>query len=185
MSRLEQYDITVDNTLLLAIDIQERLLPAIHEGKELIQTAVRVIEAAKLFELPILYTLQYPRGLGENVSEVEQALPQGAIRVEKTLFSAYEDVKDELAKFGKKNVVIMGTETHVCVFQTARDLLRAGYHVIAILDACSSRTPENRKNGFDLMKDMGATVINYETLLFDLLKDAKNPHFKQISNLVK
>lgn len=185
MSRLELYDITVDNTLLLVIDIQERLLPAIHEGRELIDKAVRMIEAAKLFDLPILYTLQYPRGLGENVPEVNEALPQSAIRVEKTLFSGYEDVKGELAKLGRKNVVLMGTETHVCVFQTARDLLKAGYHVIAVLDGCSSRTPENRKNGFDMMKDMGATVINYESLLFDLLKDAKNPHFKQISNLVK
>lgn len=183
--RTKNYDINLNNTLLLVIDIQDRLTPAIYEVDKMIAVSVKLIDAAKILNLPIINTLQYPRGLGENVPEIAEVLPQDAVRFEKTMFSAFDDISAELTKQGRRNILIVGAETHVCILQTVRDLIDAGYNPVVISDGCSSRTLENRLNGFEMMKDMGGVVMNYESVLFMMLQNAKHENFKQISNIVK
>jgi len=86
---------------------------------------------------------------------------------------------------GRKNIILTGMESHVCVFQTARDLLKDGYNVFVVTDGIASRTVENTRSGFELMKELGAVITNMETVLFDLLKEAGSPEFKLVSKLIK
>jgi len=178
---------TLDNqdTVLMVIDIQERLVPAMKVANNVIENTNILISAAKEFSIPIITTEQYPRGLGNTVPALKDYIDSNYL-FEKNSFTAYtEDVKLALEKFDCKKVIITGMETHICVFQTIRDLLAEGYHVFIASDAVCSRTKENYLNGLDLIKDMGAMVSNTETIIFDLLKEAGTPEFKVLSKLIK
>ena len=182
---MNKFTLLKEESLLLIIDIQERLVPAMKYGKQVIKNTNVLISAANEMNMPIVVTEQYPKGLGPTVPEINELLGD-ALKFEKTLFTACTDeVVESIEANGKKKIIITGMETHVCVFQTARDLINLGYEVFIVSDAVSSRYKENYRNGLELMRDMGAVVTNTETVLFDLMKKAGTSEFKKLSKLIK
>ncbi|WP_422486955.1 isochorismatase family protein [Gudongella sp. DL1XJH-153] len=181
---MKNYTLDRENTLLLMIDIQERLAPAIHNGDQIVDKNRILLTAMKELQMKVIHTEQYPKGLGKTLPELAELI--AASPHEKVMFSAYNDeVRDNIFSSGKKNILVTGMETHVCVFQTVRDLLEGKYNVFVITDGVGSRTYENYRNALDMMQEMGAVITNTETVLFDLIKTAGTPDFKIVSKLVK
>lgn len=179
-----------EDAVLVVVDIQERLVGAI--DPELYRVALKntqiLIESAGTLGVPIIVTEQYPKGLGHTVTEVETALAgKDVSRSEKSTFSCARDegFLATLGNKGRKQAILVGMETHVCVYQTAVDLIRSGYSVFVIDDAVSSRSRHNYSSGLFAMDRAGATVVNTETALFSMLKSAGTPEFKKISALLK
>jgi nicotinamidase-related amidase len=179
-----------EDAVLVVIDIQERLVGAI--DPELYRAALKntqiLIESAGVLGVPIIVTEQYPKGLGHTVAEVEEALAgKDVSRTEKSAFSCARDegFLSTLAGKGRKQAILVGMETHVCVYQSAVDLIRSGYSVFVIDDAVSSRSRHNYSSGLLAMDRAGATVFNTETAVFSMLKFAGTPEFKKISSLLK
>ncbi|MGC7871381.1 isochorismatase family protein [Desulfosporosinus sp. SYSU MS00001] len=182
---MEKYCLNGEEAVLMAIDIQERLVPSMKYGEKVIQNTNILISIMKKIGAPIIATEQYPKGLGKTVSDVSSNL-DGSSTFEKSTFSGCtSEVTSALQVLGRKKIIITGMETHVCVFQTVRDLLSQGYQVFVASDAVCSRTKENYRNGLSLMSDMGAVISNTETLLFDILKQSGTPLFKELSKLIK
>jgi nicotinamidase-related amidase len=179
-----------EDAVLVVIDIQERLVGAI--DPELYRVALKntqiLIESAGTLGLPVIVTEQYPKGLGHTVTEVEEALAGKEVsRSEKSTFSCARDegFLSTLGAKGRKQAILAGMETHVCVYQTAIDLIRAGYSVFVVDDAVSSRSRHNYASGLLAMDRAGAKIVNTETALFSMLKSAGTPEFKKISALLK
>lgn len=182
---MDKFTLLKEESLLLIIDIQERLAPAMKYGKQVINNTNVLISVAEEMNIPIVVTEQYPKGLGQTISEINDRLGN-ALKFEKTLFSACtEEVVTALEEAGKRKIIITGMETHVCVFQTVRELIGLGYEVFVVSDGVSSRQKENYRNGLELMKDVGAVITNTETVIFDLMKKAGTPEFKVLSKLIK
>lgn len=182
---MDKFSLHREDALLLIIDIQEKLAPVIKDKEVVIKNTNILIETAKILDIPVVVTEQYPKGLGPTVEEIRENLENAQV-FEKLLFSACTDeVMETIEAHGKKKIIITGMETHVCVFQTTRDLLNAGYEVFLVADGVSSRTEGNYRNGLELMRDMGAVITNTETVLFDLMKKAGTPEFKILSKLIK
>ena len=156
--------------------------------KDIIVTnAVKVASAAKLLSIPVLLTEQYPKGLGHTVPQLQEVLPENSEVLEKTFFNALleEGMLDKIKSYGKKQIVIFGIETHICVHQTASALVEAGFDVYVIKDACASRSKYEFKQGIDAMQANGVKVSCVEIALFEWLKGAKNPKFKEVQALIK
>ena len=178
--------LSAENSLVLIIDIQDRLVAAL--DKDIIVTkAVKVASAAKLLSIPVLLTEQYPKGLGHTVPQLQEVLPENSEVLEKTFFNALleEGMLDKIKSYGKKQIVIFGIETHICVHQTASALVEAGFDVYVIKDACASRSKYEFKQGIDAMQANGVKVSCVEIALFEWLKGAKNPKFKEVQALIK
>jgi len=172
-------------TALLVVDVQEKLLPSIWENHRVLQECVRLIQGANLLGLPILLTEQYRQGLGPTVTEVASLLPN-VDPVQKMTFSGCTpEVVNCLTRADCRDVLLCGIECHVCVTQTALDLLDTGFHVYTVGDACSSRTSENWRIGLERMQSAGATSVSVEMVLFELLGRAGTDEFKRILHLVK
>jgi len=173
------------NAALLVVDIQERLCAAME--KEPLERVLRrtgaAIEGAKALQLPILVTEQYSKGLGPTHHQLCERL--GEFKpVEKLEFSAATaDVLTALQ--GRRQVLLVGMETHICVFQTARALVEKGFDVFLCADAVLSRSAEDRRVGLELCKEVGARVTTVESALFDMLGRAGSPEFKLISAAVR
>jgi nicotinamidase-related amidase len=179
-----------EDAVLVVVDVQERLVPAI--DRELYERSIRnfkiVIEAAGTLGIPIVLTEQYPKGLGRTVPDVVQALEGKAFeRIEKVSFSCGRDegFLAAIAKTARRQVVIVGMETHVCVYQTSLDLINAGYEVFVLDDAVSSRFLHNYQSGIAALRDAGAVVVSTETAVFQWMKVAGTPEFKKISSLLR
>jgi nicotinamidase-related amidase len=179
-----------EEAVLIVVDVQERLVPAIH--KDLYPRALRnmliAIEAAGTLGIPILLTEQYPKGLGRTVPEVMGALDGKEYRlVEKMAFSCARDegFLSAVSERNRRQLILVGMETHVCVYLTSVDLRRAGYSLFILDDAVSSRFLHNYQSGLQALRDAGCTVISTETAMFALLKVAATPEFKKISSLIK
>lgn len=171
---------------VLVVDIQERMVAAMDPERlaRMLKRTRALLEGAQALGLPVLVTEQYPKGLGPTVAEVAGALPPGTRPVEKTDFScATPAVVEGLG--GRPQVLLCGMETHVCVFQTARDLLERGSVPYLCADALLSRTEEDRRWGLERARDLGAVVTTVEGALFDLLGCAGTPEFKRVSAAVK
>ena len=182
---MEEFTLDRENTVLLEIDIQDKLVPVMKYKDQVIRNAKILITVAREMNVPVLATEQYPKGLGRTVLELLSLMDEENI-FSKNSFTAYTDqVKAALQKRAKKKVVVTGMETHVCVFQTVRDLINDGYQVFVVKDAIASRTKSNYLNGLDLMQAMGAVITNTETVVFDLLKVSGTPEFKMMSKLIK
>ena len=181
---MKNFRIKKEDTVLLIIDIQERLLPVMKDKDRVIEFNNILIQAAREMNIPIIVTEQYPRGLGHTCEELKNL--EGAKTFEKTKFSALtSEVEDYLESLGKKQVIVTGIESHVCVYQTCRELKAKGYDVFLPIEGVSSRKDLNMDNALDQISQSGGLVSNVETLLFDLLGDAKSEHFKAISKLIK
>ena len=182
---MDKFTLNREETVLLVIDIQEKLLPVMNYKDQVINNTNILISASKEMKFPVIATEQYPKGLGRTVPDLLELIEEENV-FSKNSFTAYTDeVKDALKSFGRKKVIITGMETHVCVFQTARDLINDGYSVFLVKDAVASRTKTNYLNGLDLMGSLGAVITNTETAVFDLLKVSGTPEFKLMSKMIK
>lgn len=174
-----------DNTLLLVIDLQEKLMPAIYESDRIIKNSACLLKVFEMYGIKKIATEQYPKGLGQSVDEIKENLDDENI-FSKTSFDAITDEVSSYLKENKiTNVIITGAETHICVYQTVRRLLFEGYKVFVVEDAVSSFNKEQKDLGLKAMSDMGASLVNTEMLMFDLASDAKDENFKEISKMVK
>lgn len=175
-----------ENSLLLIIDVQERLVSALDKNIVVSRTAT-LVKAAKIMEIPTIVTEQYPKGLGNTVEQVKQNLSVDAKIVEKSAFSALKEkgFLELLRSYGKKQIVLCGIETHICVHQTAADLISEGFEVYVVKDACASRNKYEFKQGIDIMQQNGAKISCLEIVLFEWLRSSKNPYFKEIQALIK
>ena len=172
---------------LFIIDIQEKLLNASF-NKELIEKkALIMVKAAEILGIPITITEQYPKGLGITLPELKEAAGVRAASFEKTSFSALENpsIASAIDKLSRKQVVIFGIETHICVNQTASALLSKGYEVSVISDACGSRKECEHNAGLERMKENGAHILTTEIAIFEWLKGARHINFKEVQSLIK
>lgn len=183
---MEKYILNKEDALLFIIDIQDRLVPVMKHRKKIIDNNIILLEASKELDIPVIITEQYPRGLGSTIIEIGEKVDNKTKIFEKISFTGYtEEVKLALEETGRKKIIITGMETHVCVFQTVRDLIQEGYEVFIVRDGVASRKKDNFLNALNLMKSMGAIITDTESIIFDLLKTAGTPEFKLLSKLIK
>ena len=170
---------------LLIVDIQERLCAAMEPKavERMIRRAVALAAGARALGLPIVASEQYPKGLGPTVAALREAIPGFAAR-EKVSFSCASD-EVVAALQGRRQILVAGMETHVCVFQTVRDLSARGLTPYLCADAVLSRTEEDRRVGLELCRGAGGVVTTVEAALLDLLGRAGTPEFKAVSAAVK
>ncbi|MGD9045049.1 MAG: hydrolase [Desulfobacterales bacterium] len=178
--------ITTADTALVVIDVQEKLIPAMHDKEALLEGLKKMVKGARILGLPILFTEQNPAGLGPTVPEIAELLPDYK-PVSKFSFSSCgtEEFVEELKAVKRQNILIVGMEAHVCVYQTAADLVNLNYDVQVVADAVDSRTLENKQIGLEKSKAAGAGITSTEIALFELLKIAKGDTFKEIIKIVK
>lgn len=176
-------------THLVLIDFQERLMPAIYEADKALKNAAILLEAALSLEIPVSVSEQYPRGLGPTVTVLKEKITENRIFEEST-FSAFQektfrDTISQGSKNGRRQIVIAGVEAHVCVLQTAIDLLDADYDVFMVSDAVSSRSPTSVSAAHSRFVAAGGHWITTEMAVFEWLEKAKTPEFKALSALIK
>ena len=178
--------LTVTDSVLLVIDVQEKLFHVMFRKEQLADNLQRLIKGMQVLEVPVLVTEQYPQGLGPTIPEIAQLLAE-VKPYPKVNFSCCGDEAFLRAfqQLRRKQVLIAGIESHVCVYQTAADLIAAGYEVYVVSDAVSSRTEKNKDTGIQMMLQSGAKLTGTEAALFELLKVAKGETFKAISQIVK
>jgi nicotinamidase-related amidase len=179
-------DLNAQSTALLLIDFQEKLFPAMHDKDKLLRNVVKLIQGAKVLEIPIMLTEQYPRGLGPTIPEIRSLIPD-IKPVEKACFNCCDEdlFCSTLDGLKRKQLLIAGIEAHICVYQTAIALVGTGYDVQVVGDCVASREPENKVTAISRMVAEGVSLTTMEMALFELLKEAKGDKFKQISNIVK
>ena len=178
--------LAVENTVLVVVDVQGKLSHLMYEKEKLFENLQKIITGARILEIPVVLTEQNPEGLGRTIPEVADLLPD-VQPIPKFSFSCCGEKRfiEELEALKRKQVLIVGIESHVCVYQTAMDLLGAGYEVQVVADAVSSRTAENRELGLEKMKSEGAELTGVEMALFELLRVAEGAKFKGILKVVK
>lgn len=187
MSILERFFLDRERTLVVLIDVQEKLSRAMDQ--KVLERVTRnisiLLDASKELGVPVLTTEQYVKGLGETIPELKEKLPAPAR--EKMTFSCCgaEGFDEEIARSGRRQIVLVGMETHVCVLQTALELLDQGYLVHLVTDAVISRRKENWKTALKTLTAAGAVLTSTEATLFQLLRTAGTEEFKKLSKLVR
>ena len=171
-----------DRAVLVVVDVQEAFRPAVLDFDRVAHNAGVLVEGARALGVPVVVTEQYPKGLGRTVPEVAQRL-NGTEPIEKVCFSAAR--ADGFHTGGRDQALVCGIESHVCVSQTAHDLLDRGLEVHVARDAVTSRTEENRELGIHKMERAGAVVTSVEAALFELLGRAGTPEFKTVQGLIR
>lgn len=175
-------------SVLLIIDIQTRLASAMPD--KALQSVIKhtgfLLQSADMLDIPVIRTEQYPSGLGDTLPEVQKHIWQD-VRLEKSCFSCCgaEGFDKTLSPLDKKQVILAGMESHVCVLQTAMELKDVGYDVFVVNDAVCSRTKHNHKNALQRMHQAGVIITNTESVMFEWLRDASHPKFKDISKLLR
>lgn len=176
-----------ENTVLIIVDMQGNLAHSMHEKQQLFENAQKLIKGIQVFEVPIIAAEQTPDKLGPTIPEIDNLL-SGIQYISKASFNCFDNERflKEFEALNRKQVLIMGIEAHVCVYQTAMHLLSmGGYEVQIVADAVSSRTMKNRDIALEKMKGSGASLTSTEIVLFELLKTAENEKFKEIFKIVK
>lgn len=180
-----------DSALLVVVDMQEKLVPAMGAKKELIDRTSVLCRGAKELDLPILVTQQYTKGLGKTIDEIADIIaPDGLSEndyIDKTDFSVLKDkcLAGILDKLGKEQIILAGIETHICIMQSCIDLILSGYDVFIAEDCMSSRRKIDHINGLKRMQDSGAHITTAEAILMEMIGGAKNEHFRAISKIIK
>ncbi len=179
--------ILAEDTMALIVDYQERLLPVIDCGDELLQHTQILMKGLKVLGIPMLVTQQYTKGIGMTVPELSEVLGEEFSYDDKVSFSCAGDetILSKIQSAGKKNIIVCGIEAHICVLQTVIDLLALGYHVILVEDCVGSRKESDRLVGIKRALLEGAIPTTYESILFELTGVAKTDNFKEISRLIK
>jgi len=176
----------IQNCCLVVVDVQGKLARLMHDKESLFKNIQVLIQAAKILNIPILWCQQCPDALGPTVPQIAELL-SGVEPINKASFSCCgcDQFNDKLNELSRQQVLLCGIEAHVCIYQTAADLLSKGFTVEVIADAVSSRTPENKHIAITKMSAEGVNVTTTEMALFELLRTADHPQFKQIAKLIK
>lgn len=176
----------ITETALVLVDVQGRLATMMHRSDELFANIRKLISGAKLLGIPILWNEQLPDKLGETVPEIKAEL-SGLSPLTKSCFSCCgnPEFMKALGAHKRRSVLVCGIETHICVFQTCRDLIDADYQVHLAADAVSSRTERNRDIAIDRIKDLGGVITSVEMALFELLQTADGKRFRDIIKIIK
>ncbi|MDR2239946.1 MAG: hydrolase [Zoogloeaceae bacterium] len=170
-----------DRSALLVIDIQERLLPHIHDGQTALDNALWLVQIAQRLGVPVMASEQYPKGIGRTVAVLRELIPATAIG-EKLHFSCVKArCLERLPGADRPQIVVVGTESHVCVLQTVLDLRRQGKEVFVVADAVGSRRPADKELALARMRDGGAHIVSREMTAFEWLQQAGDDTFRQIS----
>ena len=175
------------NSILTVIDMQEKLIKASYESDIIAEKAKKITKAASILSIPTIITEQYPKGLGQTHEEIKRAVSNKAVYLEKTSFSAVreESFQSIIKQLPQKQIILCGIETHICVLQTAIELMQKGYEVYILKDCCSSRTQEEKDIGLELLKQYGIKIVSVEIVIFEWLKSSKHTNFKEIQSLIK
>ncbi len=175
-----------DRSCLLIVDVQERLTPVMSDPRRVLHTCALLMRAAQRLGIPILVSEQYPKGLGPTMVDLRPYMPEeGALP--KLHFSAAADeaIFDRLRGFGRRQIVIAGIETHVCVLQSALDLKGRGFETAVVADACASRRVENEHMALSRLRQHGVDLLSGEMALFEWMQKAGTPEFKDLSPLIR
>ncbi len=182
------YRIVRENTQAMIIDVQERLTPYIYDHENIVKKTVTIIKGLQALGIPIMLNEQYKKGLGDSLPELRDVLEgDNAKSFEKVTFSACDnnDTWHHLAQQNRSTVLLIGVEAHVCVLQTALDLLDNGMQPVIIGDAVGSRFPYDKKQAIRRIRRAGGIISTVETILFELCRSSEDPAFKTILNLIK
>jgi len=179
--------LTPENSLLVIIDVQERLLPAVLYQQQIIFNVRRLLEAAQAIGVPVVVTEQYPQGLGSTTQELAPYIPAGTAVLPKKSFSVYDDerIRTEIDNHRRSQIILCGVEAHVCVQQSAFDLLGAEKEIYIVVDAIGSRFANNRDMALRRFESSGMVLTSTESLLFEWCRSAEHPQFKMFSRLAK
>lgn len=175
-----------EESAAVLVDIQERLAPAMSDGGKTVSTVVKFIQGLHILQVPIVVVRQYPKGLGDLVPEIREALGEYT-PFDKVTFSAHDapGVAEHLRSLGRKNLFVVGMEAHVCVLQSVIDFVHAGYETYIVHDGVASRNPFDKEVALRRAEREGAYPTTCETVLFELLRAAGSDAFKAVSALVK
>lgn len=178
--------IRAKDSVLVVIDMQERLVPAMQAPARTLKNARLLLTAARACDVPALLTEQYPKGLGATVPEIATAAGDSPI-IEKMHFSCMEDpvFHDRFTQLDRKQAVVAGMEAHICVVQTAASLIENGYEVFVVSDATASRTTESERACQTRLNASGANIVTTEMVIFEWLGKAGTPAFKSLLPLIK
>ena len=178
---------TVENALLVVVDLQAKLMPAMSSAESIINRAGIMVRGAAELGVDIVVSEQYPKGLGATLPEISTWLPDTAPVIEKTCFSVFgsPEFNTFLSKRKREVMIFTGVEMHVCLLQSVLDARAAGYEVIVVADAVGSRKDSDRDLALEMARSAGAAVLSSESVLFMLMRDSGNPHFKAVSKLIK
>ena len=176
--------ISKSDSCLLIIDVQERLAPAMHDPRRVIDGCSRLLKGADILNVPVIITEQYPKGLGNSIFDIKDSAPQNALYFQKTSLSALQEdgFIEQLNTLGKKQIVIAGIEEHICVLQTAVELKEKGFDVFIVTDASGCRTTENENIALKRFQQENIYLTTVEMVLFEWLRKAGTPEFKDIQN---
>jgi nicotinamidase-related amidase len=176
-----------ENTVLVVVDIQEAFRGAISEFSNIAAQTAIAVRGFQILDLPVIVTEQYPKGLGKTAREIVEVLPEDFEFVEKTAFSSRgsDAFLEKLKQSGAKQIVLAGLETHICVNQTAHDLLNENFEVHVLQDCVASRSAQNKATALQKLHANGVIPSCVEMALFELMRDAKHEKFKEIQKLVK
>ncbi|NLD38842.1 MAG: hydrolase [Desulfatiglans sp.] len=176
----------LNNTILAVIDIQGNLAHAMHDKESLFKAAGQLINGSKCLDIPIILTEQNPKGLGPTIPEIRGLMPD-VTSIPKISFSCCKEraFLDEVKKINKRQILISGIESHICIYQTTVELIDMGYEVHIVTDAVASRDPKNKELALKKMEHMGATMTCVEMALFELMKTAEHSRFRDIVKIIK
>jgi len=177
----------VENSLLIVVDVQGNLAQAMYDRENLFQNLRKTISGVNVLGIPMIWLEQIPEKLGKTRPEIAEVMPQGIQPIPKFTFSAFGEPRFVQAfKAANRNQILLcGIESHICIYQTAIDLLAKDYEVQLLTDCVSSRTAENKQLGIQKIRDAGGYLTSTEMALFELLKAAEGPKFKEIVKIVK
>ncbi|MFP4482921.1 MAG: isochorismatase family protein [Thermovirgaceae bacterium] len=177
---MKHFDLESGNSQLLLVDFQEKLLPAVCDDSRKTRNVRILLKACDTLQIPVKYTEHYPQGLGKTVPEILEGMPEEKRRFEKVHFSCCDDPDFEtFIRFaGRDHVILAGIESHICVLQTAADLLSKEYKVFIASDACSSRENEHHAEAMQCLRSLGAFVAPTESIAYRLLRKAGTSAFK-------
>jgi len=177
-----------EESIFVIIDLQDKLAAAMPTGLKdrVVERIGMLLTAANTLSIPVLVTEQYSKGLGHTDEWIADQLPDNAVVCEKTAFCAVgvEEFDQSLSDSNKKQAVLVGMETHICVLQTALGLRKKGYDVFVVEDAVSSRSKANQYNGLQRLRQAGVAITNVESVIFEWLKDASQADFKTLAQLI-
>lgn len=176
-----------EDALLVVVDMQEPFLRHIHERERLIAQVTLLLQASVILRVPVVPTLQYEEKMGNVIPEIAKKFPAQCVPFDKLSFSCAgsESFLSEIKRSGRRQIMLCGVETHICVSQTAHDLITLGYQVHILNDATSSRSESNSQAGLRKMAQAGTIMSSVETAIYEMMVEAGTPEFRQINNLLK
>jgi len=175
-----------ENTALLIIDVQEKLMEVMGNGQRIVTNILNLLQLSELYDLPVILTEHFPKWLGSTLPEIVKSLPS-TYPIKKLNFNCcdVDAFNRKLDSTGRKNIIITGVESHICVFQTCASILERGFNAHVPQDAVDSRTEENWRVGLELMNKAGAYITSTETVIYQILKKAGTKEFKKMLKLIR